>query len=185
MALPSTLHHVELNLVQADLGVERRLALKVARHPSESLERLWLRVLAYALFWCEGIGFGPGLCQADEPDLSARDAGGEEVLRVRVGNPEPARIQREADRSPRARMAALFESPRRLAAFVEEARAAGLSRLGRVELLAVEPALLQALAAIPERRARVALTVSGDHLYLELGGRNLDGPLHRARVDQA
>jgi uncharacterized protein YaeQ len=182
MALPSTLHHVELELVHADLGVERRLALKVARHPSESLERLWLRVLAYALFWQEGIELGPGLCEADEPDLSARDAGGEEVLRVRVGRPEPARVQREADRSPRARVAVLFESPRRMEAFLDEARAAGLSRLGRVELWAVEPALLAALASVEERRSRLALTVSGDHLYLESGGRALDGPLHRGSL---
>ncbi len=176
------MHQVELDLVQADLGVERRLAIRAARHPSESPERLWLRILAYALFWHEGIAFGPGLCEADEPDLSAPDTRGEEVLRVRVGRPEPARLQREADRSPRARVAVLFESPRRMEAFVEEARAAGLSRLGRVELWAVEPALLGALAGLAERRTRIALTVAGDHLYLEAGGRTLDGPLHRARL---
>jgi uncharacterized protein YaeQ len=181
MALPSTLHHVELDLVHADAGVERRVALRVARHPSESLPRLWLRVLAYGLFWQEGIEFGPGLCQADEPELSARGPAGEEVLRVRVGRPEPARVQREADRSPRARVAVLFESPRRMEDFLEEARAAGLTRLGRVELLSVEPALLAALASVEERRTRLSLTVSGDHLYLEAGGLTLDGPLHRAR----
>jgi len=104
------------------------------------------------------------------------------VLRVRVGRPEPARVQREADRSPRARVAVLFESPRRMEAFLDEARAAGLSRLGRVELAAVEPALLAALAAVEERRSRLALTVAGGHLYLELRGRTFDGPLHRARL---
>lgn len=180
MALPSTLHHFDLDLVDADRGVERRLAVKVARHPSESPARLWLRVLAFALFWREGIAFGPGLCDADEPDLSARDAAGEEVLRVRVGRPEAARVQREADRSPRARVAVLFESPRQMAGFLEEARSAGLARLGRVELLAVEPALIEALASAEERRVRLSLTISGDHLYLDAGGRALDGPLHRA-----
>jgi hypothetical protein len=67
-------------------------------------------------------------------------------------------------------------------AFVEEARAAGLPRLGRVALAAVDPPLLQALASSEERRTKVSVTIVSDHLYVERDGRSLDGPLHRAYV---
>ena len=45
VALPSTLHHFDLRFAQADHGLEGEAALKVARHPSETMERVWLRVL--------------------------------------------------------------------------------------------------------------------------------------------
>jgi uncharacterized protein YaeQ len=182
MALAPTLHDFDVALAHVDAGIERRLALKVARHPSESLERLWLRVLACCWKWEEGIAFGPGISDPEEPDLLVRGPTGEETLWIRVGRPDPVKLQREADRHPHARVAVLFESPPRMDAFVAEARERGLSRLGAVDLAAVDASLLAALAAIDERRTRLGLTIVGDHLYLERAGNHLDAPLARARV---
>ncbi len=182
MALAPTLHDFDIQLSHVDRGIDQRLLVKAARHPSESLERLWLRVLAYCLWHQERIAFGPGLSDPEPPDLLAEDLTGEKVLWLRVGRPEAARIQREADRARRAQVAVLFDSPARMASFVEEAVAAGLARMERVELCAVEPALLKALAAVEERRARLSLTVVSDHLYLERGGESLESPLHRANI---
>jgi uncharacterized protein YaeQ len=182
LALASVLHDFQVSLANVDAGVERQLSLRVARHPSESTTRLWLRVLAVCLLWREGIEQGPGLCDPDAPDVLARDLAGAVKLWVRVGRPEPARLQREADRNAAAEVAVLFEAPRWMEAFVAEARAAGLARLGRVVLAAVDPPLLAALASVEERRTRFSLTVVGDHLYVEREGRSLDGPLHRASL---
>jgi uncharacterized protein YaeQ len=182
VALPSVPYHFEIELSHVDRDLHLRLSLKVARHPSESLERLWLRVLAFCLFHEERIAFGPGLSEPDEPDLFADGLTGEKVLWVRVGRPDPVKLQREADRARRARVAVLFEAPARLEAFVAEARERRLPRLGRAELVAVDPALLRALAAADERRTRVLVTCAGDHLYVERGGTSRDGPLTTARI---
>jgi uncharacterized protein YaeQ len=182
MALSPTLHEFDVSLSHVDAGVEERLSIKAARHPSESLDRLWLRVLAYCWKWQERIELGPGLCEPDAPDVLARDLTGEEVLWVRVGRPDPARVQQESDRHPRARLAVLFDSPRRMEAFIEAAAGEGFSRLGRVELAAIDPALLAALAAVDGRRTRLSMTIVGDHLYLDVGGRTLDGPVVRASL---
>src|SRR5512138_1570810 len=95
MALPSTLHHFALSWSLGDRGIVGEVGLRVARHPSETMERLWLRVLAYAWKWREGIAFGPGLCEPDAPDLLALAPGGRASLVVRVGRPEPARVERD------------------------------------------------------------------------------------------
>jgi uncharacterized protein YaeQ len=182
MALPSVLHHVDLDLAHVDRGIERALALKVARHPSETMERLWLRLLALAWQCEEGVGFGPGLCEPDAPDVVANHADGTPALVVRVGKPEPERVARDVAQNARARVAVLFESPRRMEAFVADAVAQKLARLGRAELAAVDPPLLAALSARDDRRVKVQLTISGDHLYVTVGGESLDGPLHRATV---
>ncbi len=180
MALPSTLHRFDLRFSQADLGVAGEAALTVARHPSETMERVWLRVLAWAWKWREGIAFGPGLCEPDAPDLVAAAPDGRTALVVRVGRPEPARIERDVNQNPGADVAVLFDGPRRLAAFLADARERGLSRAAAADLAAVDAPLLAALAAIDDRRTKVVVTLVADHLYVEVQGRTLDGPLHRA-----
>lgn len=184
VALAPTLYDFDVTLSHVDAGVDAHFTVKAARHPSESLDRLWLRVLAYCWKWREGIAFGPGLCDPDAPDLLARDLTGEEALWIRVGKPAPERVQREADRHPRAQVAVLFESPERLEAFLTAAREARLARLSRVELAAVDGRLLAALAEADERRVRIAVTIVGDHLYLDRAGSTLDGPLHRAYAEE-
>ncbi len=182
MALAPTLYDFDVALANVDRGVERRLAVKVARHPSEALQRVWLRLLAYCWQWEEGIAFGPGLSTPEEPDVVARGPTGEEILWVRVGRPDPGKVQREADRHPRARVAVLFESPARLDEFVSQAREQGLARLGAAELAAVDPALLAALSSDEARRTRLTVTIVSDHFYVERGGRSIDGPLTRSRI---
>ena len=182
LALPATLHDFQIQLSNVDAGVEERVSLRAARHPSESMERLWLRVLASCWLWREGIEQGPGLSDPDAPDVLARDLTGEVRLWVRVGRQDPVRVQQEADRNPRAEVAVLFDSPRRMEAFVEEARAAGLGRLSRVVARRRRSGVPRHLAGSEERRARLSLTLVGDHLYVERDGRAFDGPLVRAYI---
>jgi uncharacterized protein YaeQ len=137
-------------------------------------------VLAYAWKWREGIAFGPGLCEPEAPDLLAADPGGRTTLLVRVGRPEPARVERDVNQNAGAEVAVLLDGPRRLAAFLAEAREGGLARAAAADLAAVDGPLLAGLAAVDERRIRVVVTLVADHLYLEVNGRTLDGPLHRA-----
>ena len=181
MALPSILHRFDVQLSHVDRGIEQTLSVSAARHPSETPERLWLRVIAWPWQWEEGIAFGPGLCEPDEPDAFVASPRGGYSLLVRVGKPEPERIDREVSRNSGARVAVLFESPKRLADFVEEARAAGLGRVARAELAAVDPGFLTALAADGSRRAKVQVTIVGDHVYVvDAAGRTAESPLHRA-----
>jgi uncharacterized protein YaeQ len=99
MALPSTLHHFDVRLSHVDRGVDRDLSVKAARHPSETLERLWLRLIAYCWQWEESIAFGPGICEPDEPDVVALGPDGStRTLICRVGRPEVSRIEKDCAR---------------------------------------------------------------------------------------
>lgn len=182
MALPSTLHHFDVRLSHVDRGVDLETAVKVARHPSETGERLWLRLLAWCCFWEETIAFGPGLCEPEAPDLLALGPDGTtRTLLVRVGRPELVRIEKDCARGGGAKVGVLFESPRRLEAFLAEARAGKPERVARADLLAVPEELLRTLARLEERRQKVGLTIADDHLYLEVGGETPDGALVRGR----
>jgi uncharacterized protein YaeQ len=179
MALPATLHHLDLRFSQTDSGCEGEVSLKVARHPSETMERLWLRILSFVWKWREGMAFGPGLCEPDAPDVAAVLPDGRTSVLVRVGKPEPQRIERDVNQNRGAEVAVLFESPRRLEAFLAEAQDGGWARAAAVDLAAADPGLLRELGALEDRRIKASITLVADHLYIEVGGRTLDAPLHR------
>ena len=182
MAQAPVLYDFDIALSQVDRGLEQRVSVRTARHPSETLDRVWLRVLAFCVFWEERLAFGPGLSDPDEPDLQALDLTGVRTLWVRIGKPDPARVQKAADQNGRARIAVVFESPERMEAFVAQAREAKLARLGRVELCAIDPHLTAALAQVDERRAKVSVTFVGDQFYIDRRDRTFEGSLTRATI---
>ena len=97
MALKSTIFKAELQLADIDHGCYTDLQLTLARHPSETDERMMLRLAALALNahqvhdLCGGdgrIGFGAGLSSPDEPDVQLLDFTGRTRLWVEVGQPD-------------------------------------------------------------------------------------------------
>lgn len=182
MAQAPVLYDFDVALSHVERGTDARLQLRTARHPSETMERVWLRVLARCLFHEERLEFGPGLGDPEAPDLETRDYTNRVTRWIRVGKADPLKIQRAVDQNSGASVAVLFESPARMETFLAEAREQKASRLAKVELLAVDPELLRALASDEGRRAKVALTLVGDHAYLDRGGQSLDGPITRGAL---
>lgn len=180
MTLAPTLYTFQLTLSHVERGVDQQLTVKVARHPSESLRRLWLRLLAYCWQWEERLEFGPGLSDPDAPDLLLRDYTGVMKRWVRVGKADPVKIQRAVDQNSQAQVVVLFESPFRMESFLAEARTAETGRVAKAELATVSEELLNSLAEIDERRAKVTVTFVGEHFYVDCDGKSFDGPLTRA-----
>ena len=69
MALKATIYKAELQLADMDRNHYADHALTIARHPSETDERMMVRVLMYALYAQEGIAFTKGLFEVDEPEF--------------------------------------------------------------------------------------------------------------------
>lgn len=101
MALKSTIFKAELAIADMDRHYYRDHALTLARHPSETDERLMVRLLAFALLADERLEFGKGLSDTDEPDLWQKDLTGAIDTWVEVGLPDERRIVRAAGRAER------------------------------------------------------------------------------------
>lgn len=183
MTLAPTLYDFQVSLSQVDRGIDQpQLGMKVARHPSETMQRLWLRVLAYCWLWEERLAFGKGLGEPEAPDLESRDYAGQLTQWVRVGKADPQKVQRAVDQNSQAKVSVLFESVERLESFLAEAREAKALRVSKAELVAVDAGLLRALSAFDSRRIKVSLTFVGDHVYAECEGESMDGPLTRGTL---
>ena len=86
MSLAPTLYDFQIALSHVDRALDQpQLGLKVARHPSETMQRVWLRVLAFCWLWEERMAFGKGLGEPEAPDLECRDYTGLVTSWVRVG----------------------------------------------------------------------------------------------------
>jgi uncharacterized protein YaeQ len=181
MSLAPTLYDFQIALSHVDRALDLpQLQLKVARHPSETMARVWLRVLAFCWLYEERLAFGKGLGEPEAADLECRDYTGLVTHWVRVGKADPVKIQRAVDQNPHAQVAVLFESPARLESFLAEAREAKAARVAKAVLAAVDEELLEGLSGFDQRRLRLSLTFVGDHAYAECEGQSFDGPLTRA-----
>ncbi len=99
MALKATIYKADLQIADMDRHVYGDHALTIARHPSETDERMMVRVLAYALYVQDGIAFTKGLFDVDEPDVWVKNLAGEITLWIDLGQPDEARIRRACSRA--------------------------------------------------------------------------------------
>src|SRR5690554_713016 len=100
MALGATIYKTELHIADNDRGYYGSHNLTVARHPSESDERMMVRLLAYGLFAesDSALEFTRGLSAAEDPDLWRKDLTGVILQWIEVGLPDERRILKACGR---------------------------------------------------------------------------------------
>jgi uncharacterized protein YaeQ len=99
MALKSTIYKAELQIADMDRHYYADHSLTIALHPSETDERMMVRVAAFALFAQERLEFCKGLSDIEEPDLWAKDLTGAIDTWIEVGQPDERRIAKAAGRA--------------------------------------------------------------------------------------
>ncbi|MEM8561279.1 MAG: YaeQ family protein [Pseudomonadota bacterium] len=99
MALKPTVYKATVKLANSDDAYYSTLSLTLARHPSETLERMTVRLLAYCLFAQPRLEFGRGLSTTNEPDLWLHNDSGEVEHWIEVGQIEPQRLRKACRRA--------------------------------------------------------------------------------------
>lgn len=167
MALRATVYRCDLTVSDLDRHVYGTHALTLARHPSETEERLMVRLLAFALFAPAGddqqLVFGPGLSTEDEPDLALRDATGEVQLWIDVGLPDERALRKASGRA--RKVAVLAYGARKVDAWWDE-HAAACARLSNLTVLTLTGEESAALAALAARAMTLTCTIQDGHVWL-------------------
>jgi uncharacterized protein YaeQ len=99
MALKATIFKADIQVADMDRHYYGDHAMTIARHPSETDERMMVRLLAFALHANEALAFGKGLSTDDEPDLWQKDLTGAIELWIDVGQPDERRLLKACGRS--------------------------------------------------------------------------------------
>lgn len=99
MALKSTIYKIDLNIADMDRQYYAQHNLTLAKHPSETDERVMVRLIGFALYASEALIFGKGLSDDEEPDLWQKDLTGAIELWIDVGLPTEKDIRKAAGRA--------------------------------------------------------------------------------------
>lgn len=164
MALTATVYSFDVQVNDVDRGVYEALSFKAAQHPSESNEYFVARVLAYCLEYAEGISFGKGLNEPDEPAVTIRDLSGSLQAWIEIGNPDAARLHKASKASPRV-VVYTHKDPASLLRQLEGER---IHRREDIGLVALDRELIAFMVDRLERRMAFTLMVNEGHLYATL-----------------
>ena len=99
MALGATIYKVSLTVSNMDRHIYNDFDLTLAKHPSETEERMMMRLAAFALDADERLVFTRGITQEDEPDLWQISYGGDIELWIDLGQPDEKRIRKACGRA--------------------------------------------------------------------------------------
>jgi uncharacterized protein YaeQ len=180
VALPATMRRFEIGLSDSDREVYETLDLRVAQHPSESERYLVARVIARCLEHAEGLEFSKGGVSDDtEPALVQRDLTGRLIGWIEIGSPSPDRLHKATKQSKRVVVYA-WKDPEKLAGEITERE---VHRREELELLALDPELLDAPAKTLDRVNKWDVAVTGGAIYLTVGAQSFETAVRRIAID--
>ena len=167
-----------VRLADADRSVYETLTLRVAQHPSETLENLVTRVLAYCFEYTEGIAFSKGLSDPDDPAIAVRDLTGVLQTWIDIGAPEAPRLHRA---SKVARRVAVY-AYRDVTPWFARIAGERIHRSEAVEVHVIDRELVIAIAARLERRMDIDLAVSDRNVYVSVANETYSGNIDLRRL---
>jgi uncharacterized protein YaeQ len=170
--------NVTVELSDVDRGVYETLELKMAQHPSETPEYMVARLFAYCLEYTEGIEFTQGLSAGDEPAIVVKDLTGKITAWIEVGLPTADRLHRASKAAERVAVYT-HRDMRQLAGLLEG------KKIHRREDLAVYPLDKKFVAEVAERldrRMKMSLSITEQHVYLDINGETFTTVIERVAV---
>lgn len=178
MALGATIHTFTVQLADVDRGVYEELALRVARHPSETEAYMVTRLLAYCLEFEEGIAFSEGISSTDEPAVLVRDLTGQVTAWIEVGAPDAARLHFGSKLADRA-VVYTHRDPVKVRAAWDGKR---IHQSDAIALYSFDSGFIDSVVPALERRNTMTVSVTERELYLDLNGTSVSSPIHELRI---
>ncbi len=163
MAPKATIYKAQLQVSDMDRHYYATHALTLAQHPSETSDRLMVRLLAFALHADERLEFGRGLGTDDEPDLWRKSLTGEIEQWIELGQPDEQRIRKACGR---ARQVVVIGYGGRSTEIWWDKIAGGLARSKNLSVIDIPTATVQALGALADRNMQLQCLIQDGHAQL-------------------
>ena len=170
MALNATIFKADLTVTDMDRSYYATHALVLARHPSETDERMMTRLLAFALNADESLAFGKGLSAEDEADLWHKDLPGAIRLWIIVGLPDEKLVRKACGRAAQVR---LYTYGRNAAKWWQD-NGSALTRPDNLTVIELPPAATQDMAKLAQRTMQLQCTVQDGTVWLTDGARTVE-----------
>lgn len=181
MALSATIYKANLSISDLDRNYYTDHQLTLARHPSETDERMMVRLLAFVLQADERLSFSKGLCADEEPALWLKSYSDEIELWIDVGLPDENRLRKACNRADQVW---LYLYGGRSAGLWWEKNANKLSRFNNLTVVELPEAATREMADLAQRSMQLQCTVQDGEVWVNTGDATCHvTPLVRKRGD--
>ncbi|MDP1976873.1 MULTISPECIES: YaeQ family protein [Undibacterium] len=165
MALKSIIYKADLNISDMDRGYYADHSLTIARHPSETDERMMIRVLAFAIHAAERLEFGKGISDTEEPDIWLKDYTDAIQLWIEVGQPDDRRLLKACGRSEQV----IVYSFASASDIWWKAMNSRLDRAKNLRVMNVPSEQSQALEKLAQRNMQLQCTIQDGQIWMSAG----------------
>ncbi len=163
MALKATVVKAELQISDMDRHYYGTHLLTLAQHPSETDERLMVRLLAFVLYADDRLEFGRGLSNEEEPDLWRRNYTGDIELWIDLGQPDESRIRKACGR---AQQVVVINYSGRGADIWWDRIASSLARSRNLTVIDIPVEIVESLVTLIQRGMRLNCLIQDGELQL-------------------
>ncbi len=161
MALKPTIFKLKISLSDLNRNYYDTLNLTIAQHPSETLERMMARILAYCINAQEYLVFTKGLSAVEQPDIWARTLDDQIALWIDVGEPAVDRIKKATRLASEVKVYC-FNSKSDV--WWQQAQAK-ISKL-KASIFQFQWQAIQSVASMLQRTMDFSVTITGDSAYI-------------------
>ncbi|MCB5196992.1 YaeQ family protein [Deefgea salmonis] len=170
MAIKSTVFKAELNITDMDRGYYQSHALTIARHPSETDERMMLRLVAFARHASESLELTRGLSADDEPDVWQKDLTGAIETWIELGLPDEKRIKKGCGR---ANEVWIYAYGGRVVDIWWDGIKNALTRFEHLNVLSIPSDTLAELTQMTARTMQLQCTIQDGQLWMSDANHNV------------
>jgi len=178
MASNATIYKAVLQIADMDRQYFQDHALTLARHPSETEERMMIRLLAFALHADEALSFGRGVSTEDEPALWQRDLTGAIDYWIEIGQPDEKLLRQACGRS---KQVILYTYGARSAEVWWANQRSTLDRLKNLAVTLLPMESVRALAEMARPTMQLQWTIQDGHIWIADGPQTLHLELQRLK----
>ncbi|WP_028535085.1 YaeQ family protein [Paludibacterium yongneupense] len=163
MALKATIYKADLTISDMDRGYYASHNLTVALHPSETVERMMLRLAVFARHASETMAFTKGISVDDEPDIWQLNYGGEIEHWIELGEPDEKRLRRACSR---AEAVWVYSYGGRAGEMWWKQMEDKARRFSKLTVESVAPDILAQLATLCDRSMQLTVTIQDGQMWL-------------------
>ena len=171
MAIKATIFKTNLQIADMERHYYQDHALTLARHPSETDERLMVRLLAFALHAHEYLEFGQGMTDDDEADLWLKDLTGAIELWIDVGLPDEKLIRKACGRSSQV---IVYTYGGRIADMWFAQNSSQFERLRNLTVINLPVETTRAIAKLAQRTMQLQCTIQDGQVWLSDGNESVE-----------
>jgi len=173
MSFVEAFYSFTIELTAPERNTYEKIRLKIPRHPHESLQFLYSRVIAFLHAYRAGQECSRGLFEPKEPTIWHKDVTGDLLSWIEVGCPDETKLQRAIRRRPTPELRVYFYEDQQSGEFCHQLRGSTTNWVEPVQFYTIDPKLLEALIPLERSSTRWSANFVDTMLYLTVDGHDL------------